>query len=181
MSEKDKDGYLLLEEKFVKRGFEFEFVKNLKGGWKIYKKTKVLSKTDIKNKEHPYVKYELILPIKNEEGSFHGRLFPKRLSYPGDEAFGFRGYDCISLEAAEKRHAEILARKEEKIEQEARKLNLPKDKTFTIKDLEKTNKDWTYNLITSRIRELVEEGRVKQAGEKPNKIGKPSKIYKFVK
>ena len=180
MSDK-KEEFLPLEKQFHTRGFDFEFVKNLKGGWQIYKKTKTLSKKDIKDKCHAYVKYELILPLKNKEGMLHGKFYPNRLSYPGDEAFGKNGYDCSSLEAAEKRHAEILARKEEKIEHEARKLNLPKDKTFTIKDLEKLNKDWTYNTIYARLKELVVEGRIIQSGTKDNTIGKPSKVYKFVK
>jgi hypothetical protein len=178
---KDKDGYILLPEVFEHKRYLFEFVEDLSKGWKIYKKTRILTKRDIKNKEVVRSKYELVLPSKNEEWSHGKNVTPKKYSYPGDSSFGKTGFDCISLEAARARHKQVLEQKEAKEELKERKLNIPLAKEFTVKDLVKLNKDWTKPQITTKIYKLLDEKRIKVVGEIKNKSVNPSKIYKYVK
>jgi hypothetical protein len=169
----DKDGYLLLERNFDSCGFNFKFVKDLENGWKIYKKT---------HNKLGYVKYELILPKKQDAFVFHNNPIPAKWVYPGNSNFGRTGFDCISLEVAEKRHKELLLKKDEKEHKEDKKLFVP-TKPFTIKDLQndKNNDKWSYSQITSKLKELLEQKKIKVTGEKENNVGKSSKVYSLIK
>jgi len=101
---KDKDGYILLEKEFTSRGYNFKFVKDLEGGWKIYEKSKESQK---------YNKYELIKPKRQDAFVFHGNQIEAKWTYPGDSAFGRTGFDCVSLARAEEIHERIIKSKEE--------------------------------------------------------------------
>lgn len=170
----DKQGYLLLPEKFEFKGYSFEFVKNI-GNWKIYKKSK----------EDSHPKYEIIKPIKQEEFNFRGNLLPKKWTYPGTNAFGRNGYDCISIERCEELYKNWILPREQKNEEkndevvkEKSDLVYSKDK-FTIKDLEILNKKLTYAQISVKLKEDLVQGKIKIVGEKENPRGRASKIYKL--
>ena len=59
--ELDNEGYIKLPLVFEQFGYTLEFIKDLSGGWKIYKRTK---------KTNPlFLKYELVFPTKQEQFS----------------------------------------------------------------------------------------------------------------
>lgn len=164
----DKEGYILLENEFSERGFDFKFVKDLDGGWKIYKRT---------NKRTLNVKYELIKPKRQESYQIHGNTIPAKWSYPGDSSFGRTGFDCISLDVAIQRHHEIMSNKESHSESAPVEIKFPK-KEFTIKDLLTTNKQ-PYSKIYLKVKEFLNTGQIKKVGQKKNKRGKSSDIYQI--
>jgi hypothetical protein len=167
--EKDKDGYLLVPKEFTHKGYQFKFVKKLEGGWMIYEKTKEANKTK---------KYELVKPKRQDQFVFHGKTIEAKWVYPNDNAFGRIGFDCISLDVAIERHREILANKQEQIENTQIELKIPKGE-FTLKDLLNTNK-MPYPKLYLKVKEMVLGNTLKKVGEKKNIRGKPSDVFKLV-
>ena len=167
--EKDKDGYLLVPKEFTHKGYQFKFVKKLEGGWMIYEKTKEATKTK---------KYELVKPKRQDQFVFHGKTIEAKWVYPNDNAFGRIGFDCISLDVAIERHREILANKQEQVENTQIELKIPKGE-FTLKDLLNTNKI-PYPKLYLKVKEMVLGNTLKKRGEKKNIRGKPSDIFKLV-
>lgn len=167
--EKDKDGYLLVPKEFTHKGYQFKFVKKLEGGWMIYEKTKEATKTK---------KYELVKPKRQDQFVFHGKTIEAKWVYPNDNAFGRIGFDCISLDVAIERHREILANKQEQVENTQIELKIPKGE-FTLKDLLNTNKI-PYPKLYLKVKEMVLGNTLKKIGEKKNIRGKPSDIFKLV-
>lgn len=166
----DKEGYLLMEKEFTSRGFNFSFIKDFKDGWMIYKKTAEYSGSD---------KYELIKPKKQEEFNFRGSIIPKKWKYPSDNDFGRLGFDCVSLEKAIERHDQIIKTKQDKEDKEnlVFDINLPK-KEFTCQDLLKANPQINYSDAYSQIKKWLTEKTIVKVGEKKNKKGKASILYK---
>lgn len=167
--EKDKDGYLLVPKEFTHKGYQFKFVKKLEGGWMIYEKTKEATKTK---------KYELVKPKRQDQFVFHGKTIEAKWVYPNDNAFGRIGFDCISLDVAIERHREILANKQEQVENTQIELKIPKGE-FTLKDLLNTNKI-PYPKLYLKVKEMVLGNTLKKIGEKKNIRGKPSDVFKLV-
>jgi hypothetical protein len=167
--EKDKDGYLLVPKEFSHKGYQFKFIKKLEGGWMIYEKTKESTKTK---------KYELVKPKRQDQFVFHGKTIEAKWVYPNDNAFGRIGFDCASLDAAINRHKEILANKQEQVENTQAELKIPKGE-FTMKDLLVTNKI-PYPKLYLKIKEMVLGNTIKKIGEKKNVRGKPSDVFKLV-
>lgn len=166
--EKDKDGYLLVPKEFTHKGYQFKFVKKLEGGWMIYEKTKEANKTK---------KYELVKPKRQDQFVFHGKTIEAKWVYPNDNAFGRIGFDCVSLDVAIERHREILANKQEQVENTQIELKIPKGE-FTLKDLLNTNKI-PYPKLYLKVKEMVLGNTLKKIGEKKNIRGKPSDIFKL--
>lgn len=167
--EKDKDGYLLVPKEFTHKGYQFKFVKKLEGGWMIYEKTKEATKTK---------KYELVKPKRQDQFVFHGKTIEAKWVYPNDNAFGRIGFDCVSLDVAIERHREILANKQEQVENTQIELKIPKGE-FTLKDLLNTNKI-PYPKLYLKVKEMVLGNTLKKVGEKKNVRGKPSDVFKLV-
>ena len=167
--EKDKDGYLLVPKEFTHKGYQFKFVKKLEGGWMIYEKTKEATKTK---------KYELVKPKRQDQFVFHGKTIEAKWVYPNDNAFGRIGFDCISLDVAIESHREILANKQEQVENTQIELKIPKGE-FTLKDLLNTNKI-PYPKLYLKVKEMVLGNTLKKIGEKKNVRGKPSDVFKLV-
>ena len=167
--EKDKDGYLLVPKEFTHKGYQFKFVKKLEGGWMIYEKTKEANKTK---------KYELVKPKRQDQFVFHGKTIEAKWVYPNDNAFGRIGFDCVSLDVAIERHREILANKQEQVENTQIELKIPKGE-FTLKDLLNTNKI-PYPKLYLKVKEMVLGNTLKKIGEKKNIRGKPSDVFKLV-
>lgn len=167
--EKDKDGYLLVPKEFTHKGYQFKFIKKLEGGWMIYEKTKEATKTK---------KYELVKPKRQDQFVFHGKTIEAKWVYPNDNAFGRIGFDCISLDVAIERHREILANKQEQVENTQIELKIPKGE-FTLKDLLNTNKI-PYPKLYLKVKEMVLGNTLKKIGEKKNIRGKPSDVFKLV-
>ena len=167
--EKDKDGYLLVPKEFAHKGYQFKFVKKLEGGWMIYEKTKEVTKTK---------KYELVKPKRQDQFVFHGKTIEAKWVYPNDNAFGRIGFDCVSLDVAIERHREILANKQEQVENTQIELKIPKGE-FTLKDLLNTNKI-PYPKLYLKVKEMVLGNTLKKIGEKKNVRGKPSDVFKLV-
>ena len=167
--EKDKDGYLLVPKEFTHKGYQFKFVKKLEGGWMIYEKTKEANKTK---------KYELVKPKRQDQFVFHGKTIEAKWVYPNDNAFGRIGFDCVSLDVAIERHREILANKQEQVENTQIELKIPKGE-FTLKDLLNTNKI-PYPKLYLKVKEMVLGNTLKKIGEKKNVRGKPSDVFKLV-
>ena len=167
--EKDKDGYLLVPKEFTHKGYQFKFVKKLEGGWMIYEKTKEATKTK---------KYELVKPKRQDQFVFHGKTIEAKWVYPNDNAFGRIGFDCVSLDVAIERHREILANKQEQVENTQIELKIPKGE-FTLKDLLNTNKI-PYPKLYLKVKEMVLGNSLKKVGEKKNIRGKPSDVFKLV-
>lgn len=167
---KDKEGYLLIEKEFVFHGFNFKLVKDFKDGWMIYEKSKP---------DRIHKKYELIKPKKQEEFIFNGKKIEAKWVYPNNNQFGRTGFDCVSLDIAVERHEEILKNKEhEEIEEKLRseELRIPNGK-FTIKDLQKANPKLNYSIIYSKVKELLDQKKIKSCGVKENKKGRASNLY----
>jgi len=169
----DKEGYLLIEKEFTSRGFNFSFVKDFKDGWMIYKKTAEGGGPN---------KYELIRPKKQEEFNFRGSIIPKKWKYPNDNDFGRLGFDCASLEAAKKRHDQIIKTKQDKEEKEDRPqiISIP-NKEFTCKDLMNQNSSLSYSEAYAQVKTWATEKKILKVGEKKNKKGKSSILYKKAK
>lgn len=167
--EKDKDGYLLVPKEFTHKGYQFKFVKKLEGGWMIYEKIKEANKTK---------KYELVKPKRQDQFIFHGKTIEAKWVYPNDNAFGRIGFDCVSLDVAIERHREILANKQEQVENTQIELKIPKGE-FTLKDLLNTNKI-PYPKLYLKVKEMVLGNTLKKIGEKKNVRGKPSDVFKLV-
>lgn len=167
--EKDKDGYLLVPKEFTHKGYQFKFIKKLEGGWMIYEKTKEATKTK---------KYELVKPKRQDQFVFHGKTIEAKWVYPNDNAFGRIGFDCVSLDVAIERHREILANKQEQVENTQIELKIPKGE-FTLKDLLNTNKI-PYPKLYLKVKEMVLGNTLKKIGEKKNVRGKPSDVFKLV-
>ncbi len=167
--EKDKDGYLLVPKEFTHKGYQFKFVKKLEGGWMIYEKTKESTKTK---------KYELVKPKRQDQFVFHGKTIEAKWVYPNDNAFGRIGFDCLSLDIAINRHKEILANKQEQVENSQIELVIPKGE-FTMKDLLAKN-NIPYPKLYLKIKEMVLGNTIKKVGEKKNVRGKPSDVFKLV-
>lgn len=167
--EKDKDGYLLVPKEFAHKGYQFKFIKKLEGGWMIYEKTKETTKTK---------KYELVKPKRQDQFVFHGKTIEAKWVYPNDNAFGRIGFDCISLDIAIERHREILANKQEQVENTQIELKIPKGE-FTLKDLLNSNKI-PYPKLYLKVKEMVIGNTLKKVGEKKNVRGKPSDVFKLV-
>ena len=167
--EKDKDGYLLVPKEFTHKGYQFKFVKKLEGGWMIYEKTKETTKTK---------KYELVKPKRQDQFVFHGKTIEAKWVYPNDNAFGRIGFDCVSLDVAIERHREILANKQEQVENTQIELKIPNGE-FTLKDLLKSNKI-PYPKLYLKVKEMVLGNSLKKVGEKKNIRGKPSDVFKLV-
>ena len=167
--EKDKDGYLLVPKEFTHKGYQFKFIKKLEGGWMIYEKLKEATKTK---------KYELVKPKRQDQFVFHGKTIEAKWVYPNDNAFGRIGFDCVSLDVAIERHREILANKQEQVENTQIELKIPKGE-FTLKDLLNTNKI-PYPKLYLKVKEMVLGNTLKKVGEKKNVRGKPSDVFKLV-
>jgi hypothetical protein len=167
--EKDKDGYLLVSKEFTHKKYLFRFIKDLEGGWMIYEKTKEANKTK---------KYELVKPKRQDQFEFHGKTIEARWVYPHSNLFGRTGFDCISLDAAVNRHKEILANKQEQVENTQAELKIPNGE-FTMKDLLITNKI-PYPKLCLKVKEMIFGNTIKKVGEKKNGRGKPSNIFKLV-
>jgi len=135
----------------------------------IYEKTKESTKTK---------KYELVKPKRQDQFVFHGKTIEAKWVYPNDNAFGRIGFDCASLDAAINRHKEILANKQEQVENTHAELKIPKGE-FTMKDLLVTNKI-PYPKLYLKIKEMVLGNIIKKIGEKKNVRGKPSDVFKLV-
>lgn len=173
MKNTDKDGYILLNKEFSSKGYDFKFLRDFGDGWMIYTKTS----------KNGNIKYELIKPHKNEEWICKGTTIPKKWGYPGDNAFGRTGFDCISLASAEARHDALVKASEAKAESPSDlKINLPKNKAFTIVDLSKLNPEHTRYQLKLKLESLVNEKKVAPCGTKPHpkNIGKPAILYKFL-
>lgn len=157
--EVDSEGYKLLELTFESKGYSFERVEDFKDGWLIYKKSKGGN-----------IKYELVKPHKNEEYIIHGSIVPKKWSYPGDNAFGRTGFDCVSLDRAHVKHKEIVDK--EKSEESAtqnkltRKLKVPNSKNFTVKEVKKLNADWSTHEIRLKLNDLISQSKIIWTNEK---------------
>lgn len=160
------DGYILLPKTFTDKGYTLEFVKDI-GEWKIYKRYKKNSK---------FATFELVFSKKSEEFKIGENTIPKKWSYPNNNQFGFFGYECISLKRAEEKYKEITNKKEEK--KLDTKIEILKNKEFTLKDLLKKYSNYSYSKIYIYIKELLDKKKIKIVGEKENKKGRSSKIYK---
>lgn len=163
----DEAGYYLLENEFTSRGYNFKKVEDFKDGWMIYTKTKGIG-----------VHYELIKPHKSEEYSIHGKTVPKKWDYPGDNAFGRRGFDCVSLDRAHVKHEEIVKSTVAETTKIDRKINIPKAKTFTVKDIKKINHDWTTYEVRVKLNSLLDSGKIIWVN-KDNYKKPEEKIYKL--
>jgi len=167
--EKDKDGYLLVPKEFTYKHYLFKFINELEGGWMIYEKMKEATKTK---------KYELVKPKRQDQFVLHGNIIEAKWVYPNNNAFGRTGFDCISFDTAINRHKEILANKQEQVENTQAELKIPKSE-FTMKDLLVTNKI-PYPKLYLKVKQMVFENTIKKIGEKRNVRGKPSDVFKLV-
>jgi len=165
--------YEPIPDEFKENGFLFKRVKLLKGGWEIFKRT--ANKTGT-------IHYELIKPYKQEEFTIKGNTIKPKIKYPSTNQFGRLAFCCSSLENAEARYNQVIQTKDEKEHKDEKKLFVP-TKPFTIKDLQndKNNDKWSYSQITLKLKELLEQKKIKVTGEKLNKTGLASKIYSLIK
>ena len=179
---KDKDGYLLVEKEFTLRGYKFKFAKQLKNDWCIYEKIKKEEAGVKTRNKHIHKKYELVKLKRQESYVFNGKKIEDQWMYPNDNAFGRLGFDCISLEAAENRYKQILENGEKKEEDKKIKNEEVRVPTinFTVKDFMKANPKLNYSSAYSKIKELTSNKEVVVCGEKENKRGKPSLLYRKV-
>jgi hypothetical protein len=83
----DKDGYILLPQKFKDKKANFELVKKLTNGWYIYKRSDG--------------GFELVKPYKQESFSIAGNIIPKKWKYPSSEDWGKYGFTGITVEQCE--------------------------------------------------------------------------------
>ncbi len=164
----DKNGYILLPEKFTDKKYTLEFIKNI-GEWKIYKKSKENSK---------FITYELIKPKKQESFVIGKNVIAKKWAYPSNENFGRLGFECLSIKRCEELYQEIKDQKEQKNTEKT--IDLPKNEKFTIKEVLDKYPKLSYYVVYSYIKELLKNKKIKIVGEIKNKIGKASKIYKLV-
>lgn len=166
----DKDGYIMVENSFEYKGYNFSFVKDFNDGWRVYKKSK----------EGCFDKFELVKFKKQEEWNFKGKIIPKKWKYPNNEDFGRIGFDCVSMERAVALYKEIKKNKEEKEEKllnnPASEMKIP-NVEFTCSDLLKKNKNCTYSDVYIQLKKWLDEGQIKKCGERKNKKGKPSMLY----
>lgn len=168
---KDKDGYLLLEKEFTSRGYIFKFIKDFGDGWMIYEKSR---------KTFNHKKYELIKPKKQDEYVFNGRKIEAKWLYPNDNSFGHTGFDCCSLEHAERKHEDIIKNNQKREQNEEIKneeVKIP-TKEFTIKDFMKANPKLSYPMAYLKIKDLMTKKEIFISGEKENDIGRASNLYK---
>ena len=179
---KDKDGYILVEKEFTLRGYRFKFVKQLKNSWCIYEKIK---KEDVAVKtrnKHIHKKYELVKLRQQEAYVFNDKKIEAKWLYPTDNAFGKLGFDCISLEAAENRYEEIVKAGEKKeVEEEIKneEVRIPTI-DFTIKEFIKANPKLNYSIAYQKIKLLISNREIRLNGDRKNKRGKASNLYKKV-
>ena len=179
---KDKDGYILVEKEFTLRGYRFKFVKQLKNSWCIYEKIK---KEDVGVKtrnKHTHKKYELVKLRQQEAYIFNDKKIEAKWLYPTDNAFGKLGFDCISLDAAQNRYEEIVKAGEKKeVEEEIKneEVRIPTI-DFTIKEFIKANPKLNYSIAYQKIKLLISNREIRLNGDRKNKRGKASNLYKKV-
>jgi len=179
---KDKDGYLLVEKEFTLRGYKFKFIKQLKNDWCIYEKTKKEEAGVKTRNKYIHKKYELVKLRRQESYIFNDKKIEAKWLYPNDNAFGKLGFDCMTLDAAQNQYEEILKAEERKEEEEkikSEEARIPK-KDFTVKDFIKANPKLNYSIAYQKIKELISNKYIKLAGEKKNKRGKASNLYRKV-
>ncbi len=179
---KDKDGYLLIEKEFTLRGYKFKFIKQLKNDWCIYEKIKKENAGVKTRNKHIHKKYELVKLRRQDSYMFDDKKIEAKWLYPTDNAFGKLGFDCISLEAAQNRYNEIVKAGEKKEEEEEIKneeVRIP-TKDFTIKEFIKANPKLNYSIAYQKIKEIILKKYIRLNGERKNKRGKSSNLYKKV-
>lgn len=165
----DDDGYILLPNEFIDRGFAFKLCMNIDKEWKVFQRHHI---------EHEnHVHYELVKILRQEEYELGGNVIPKRYRYPSSESWGRLGFTCSSRERAAALYDEIMLAN---IPEEEIKVNFPKRKSFTIKDICTLNPTIEHEQIQSKIKTLLEDKVIKIEGKKENKKGKPSTIYQLV-
>lgn len=163
--------YLPLPEVFEQKKHKLIKVYDFGDGWMIYKRVKENSK---------FTEWELVKPKKQEEFNIAGNTIPAKIAYPNETSdWGRIGFSLISLERAKEKYKEI---KNEEIEYNQKtKIELPlKNKEFTIKDLIKKYPNYSYSKIYIYISELLKKHKLKITGEKQNKKGRSTKIYKVL-
>jgi hypothetical protein len=166
--QKDAEDYILIEDNFEFKGYNFSLVKTLADGWKIYKKSK----------EGSFDKFELVKPRKQKERNFKGKVIPKKWKYPSDEDFGSYGFDCISLERALSIYKKIRENKEEKESKEESSSKIrPPESPFTCQDIIKKNKNLNYSDAYCLLKEWLSNKIIVKIGERKNKKGKASILY----
>jgi len=179
---KDKNGYLLVEKEFTLRGYKFKFIKQLKNDWCIYEKIKKEEAGVKTRNKHIHKKYELVKLRRQESYVFNDKKIEAKWLYPSDNAFGKLGFDCISLDAAQNRYEEIVKAGEKKeVEEEIKneEVRIP-TKDFTIKEFIKANPKLNYSIAYQKIKELISNKEIRLNGERKNKRGKASNLYKKV-
>jgi hypothetical protein len=113
---------------------------------------------------------------------FNDKKIEAKWLYPTDNAFGKLGFDCISLEAAQNRYEEIVKAGEKKeVEEEIKneEVRIPTI-DFTIKEFIKANPKLNYAIAYQKIKLLISNREIRLNGDRKNKRGKASNLYKKV-
>lgn len=165
----DDDGYMLLPNEFTDRGFVFKLSMNIDAEWKIFQRY---------HSEHKdSVHYELVKILKQNEFKLGDNIISKRYKYPSSETWGYLGFTCHSRERATALYDELM---KANIPEKEVKMDFPKKKSFTIKDICSLNPSMEHDQVHNKIKTLLENGSIRIDGKKENKKGKPSTVYKLV-
>ena len=95
----DKDGYIILPDKFSCNGWEFEKVKRV-GDIAIYRK---------KKSNHSFWSYEVYQIQRFESYEIAGNIMPKKESICSDNLWGQFGWSYNNLTSAEKKFNNLLS------------------------------------------------------------------------
>ncbi len=160
--------YKPIPDTFTESGYTFTRVKVYDTGWEIFKRQKGIM-----------VHYELILPKPQDEFEIHGNKVEAKIKYPSTGQFGRLAYSCISLERAENLYETWVIPREKAAHEEKQpvKIQIPKNKKFTLKDIFALNSSIDEPKVRAKILELETAKTIKVVGSQKNKIGRASKIY----
>ncbi len=159
-----------LPDTFTKLGFKFERIEVFEDGWEIFKR---MSKTK--------TYFELVKPYLQKELTVYGNIVPEKIRYPSTNEFGRLGFCSLTLERAHELHDKILKEKKEEAAEIPvinRPLNIPAKESFTIKDLLALNISWEKKDVCIKVKYLLEKLVISKTGEKHNKCGRSSILYK---
>ncbi len=99
----DRDGYILLNKEFKKKGFVHILIKELPGDWKIFKRYK---------EENPKAfHFELIFSKRMPEYIIANVVFPKKWHYPSDSEWGTNAFTFLTEEDCIKKYDKIKSEK----------------------------------------------------------------------
>lgn len=154
--------YLPLPKQFISKGFNHVFDRELGNGWMIYRRNAIEL-----NRPH----FELIQPYKQEGFTICGNDIPPKIKYPTAEDFGTYGFVFPTIEACLEKYEKI---KNPPIKEEQNPVIWP-DGKFTLKELAENNPKYNISKLSAIVKK---DKNIKVVGEKSNKRGRSSKVYK---